>query len=266
MINVNEVFQYIDFLAAKNQSGGTFTPDQFNLAMKMEIRNFVRKYLGVPEQYQPGNPQPQTPYEITTLLRNYLNNLKPVVKRDVDANGFITLPDDYIYNSSLRWVRPVVKKINPYLQAASAPETCDCDDDGPTIQSGTIKKQETVFERIPIEVLGDAQFDWCAGASDLACPTLDNPKARLEDQNRMFILPLGIPQVELSYVRYPKTPFWAYTTAGGFNTYNPLLSQNIELPEICATEFVLVLLEKLGIKIREGVLVNYADRTRQRGT
>ena len=78
--------------------------------------------------------------------------------------------------------------------------------------------------------------------------------------------PIDLGKIGLTYLRYPKKPFWNYTTAGGFSTYNPVGSQDIEMPEICAEEVVYMCLNRLGISIREPMLIQWAERNRQMGS
>lgn len=268
MINVNEVKQYAEFLARKNQSGGAFTPVQFNLALPFVVRDIVRKYYGVPEQYSPQMPQGQIGYEVTQLVKDYLSNLRPTTTLTVDNVGYATLPEDYLHKTSCRYRISTTTKVDKLL-LPTGDDDCACDDDSdnPTIQLGkdAVTNLKTTDRWVPVQILTDTQFDWAA-ASSMREPTKEFPIARMESSLRMRFLPTDLGQVELSYIRYPARPVWGYTTAGGFDTYDANTSTNIELPEICATEIVLMLLNKIGISIREPQLINYADRQRQAGS
>jgi len=260
MININEVKEYVEFLARKYQSGGSFTPKQFNLVVPNVVRDIVRKYYGVPEEYQVGNPQPHIAYEITSLVKDYLSAIKPVVTLNV-VNGFADKPDDYIHISAARVTSYVNQKVDKY--ATMVDDTC-CGEDG-TVQAPKQPKIISVAKKYPIVFLTDTQFD-AALNSVSRKPTIEHPIARLE-AGKIEIAPTSINQFELSYIRYPKAPFWNGTNNGnGTTTYNPTGSQDIELPNICATEVVLACLQKLGIAIRETQLINWADKTRQMGS
>lgn len=264
MINVNEVKQYAEFLAKKWQSGGSFSPAEYNQAIAFVTRDIVRKYIGLPEQYQPGNPQPQISYELTQFVREYISELKPTKKLPV-TNGIFTRPDDYLYFSALRYRYTTTSKNDRVQAIADAAADCDCEDDSPTVNGDMPPENVTINVTTPITLLPDAQFDWAA-QSEIRKPTAQHPIARMEDQKRFQVLPTSITEVELSYVRYPEKPVWAYTTSGGFNVYDAANSVQIELPEICATEFVVSLLNYLGISIREPILINWAERKKQTGS
>lgn len=264
MINVNEVKQYAEFLARKNQSGGAFTPVQFNLALPFVVRDLVRKYYGVPEQYAPAMPQPAVSYDITQLVKDYMSSLKKTVTLTISTTGYATTPQDYLHKTSCRYRVSTTKKVSK-LFLPTGEEDCECEDE-PTIQMGkdSIRSYETSDRWCPVQFLTDTQFDWFA-ASVTRQPTKNYPIARMEKGEIRF-LPTDLKSVEFTYIRYPVRPVWGYTTSGGFDTYDSATSVNIELPEMCGTEIVLMLLNKIGISIREPNLINYADRQRQAGS
>jgi len=272
MINVNTVKEQAELLAKKNQSGGYFTPADFNRVVPMVVRDIVRKYYGIPEQYQPGMPMPAITYEETQLVKDYLSALKPR-KPIVKADGYFPLPPDYLHKSSLRHKHSTIvptDKDQLYAEAdeCSCGETdCSCKIDSaagkPTLQTAPPPKAVTVDKWFPIKVLTDEDFDWEA-SSITRKPTFEYPIARFEAA-KIEVLPVEITTIELSYLRYPATPVWGYTTAGGFNVYNPLTSTNIELPEICSTEVVMRLLSYMGISIREAAITQWAENKKNTG-
>lgn len=264
MININEVKQYAEFLAKKWQSGAILAPDQFNLVIPSVVNNIVKRYYGLPEQYAPGMPMPSISADETQLVRDYLSALKPTVVLPVDNQGIGTLPSDYIHKSVATYIYSVTQKVNKVLVNSQAPDCDNCDDDGenPTIQ-GDIVNNETIDTPRPVVFLSDEQFDWQV-ASMIRKPTKEYPIARMVAGGIQFA-PSNLSSVNLTYYRYPKTPVWGYTTAGGFNTYDASTSQDIELPKICTEEVVMTTLQRLGISIREPMLINWADKQRQQG-
>jgi hypothetical protein len=266
MINVNEVKQYIEFLSRKSQSGGVFTPNEFNLVLPKVVFDIVRKYYGVPEEYQFGNPEPRIAADNTQLVRDYLSQLKPVVMLPVN-NGFVNLPSDYIHKSSAR-VRDLFNHGTDEEQLLK--EECDCTGDCSCrndVGTPTLPKKPTpiVVERYyPIAFMSDEQFNWAMN-SIKRYPTKEYPIARMQP-NQIEIAPRSISSIELSYYRYPVKPVWGYTLQFATATYDPATSTNIELPDICGTEVVLAMLNKLGISIREQQVINWSERTRQQGS
>jgi len=265
MINVNTVKEQAELLAKKNQSGGYFTPADFNRTIPMVVRDIVRKYYGIPEQYQPGMPMPQIAFEETQLVMDYLSGLKetvPITK----TLGFFPIPPNYLHKSSLRYKLQVITPTDKDALYAQGEEDCGCDDDAqgsPTLQVASVPKATTVETWHPIKVLADEDFDWEA-ASITRKPTVRYPISRFQAA-KIEVLPTEISAIELTYLRYPLTPVWGYTAAGGFNVYNPVTSTNIELPEICSTEVVMRLLIYMGISIREGAITQWAENKKNTG-
>lgn len=262
MINVNEVKQYAEFLARKNQSGGAFTPVQYNLALPFVVRDLARKYYGVPEQYAPGMPQPAISYDNTQLVKDYLSSLKETVTLTINDTGYATTPTNYLHKTSCRYRVSTTKKVNKLLLPMGEDDCCD--DDTVQMSKDSIRNYESIDRWCPVQFLPDTQFDWFA-SSVTRQPTKNYPIARME-KGMIRFLPTDLKSVEFTYIRYPVRPVWGYTTSGGFDTYDPSTSTNIELPEMCGTEIVLMLLNKIGISIREPGLINYADRQRQAGS
>lgn len=262
MININEVKQYAEFLAKKWQSGAILSPDQFNLVIPNVVRNIVRRYYGLPEQYAPGMPMPAISADETQLVRDYLSALKPTVTLTVNSNGIATLPPDYIHKSTARYLYSAMSKVSQPVSDSDC-DNCDDDSDNATIQGPILPKNETITSPKPIVFLSDEQFDWSVNSYQ-RLPTKEYPIAKMVAGGIQFA-PSNLGSVEFTYFRYPIKPVWGYTTANGFNTYNPTTSTNIELPEICAEEVVFATLQRLGISIREPMLINWADKQRQTG-
>ncbi len=271
MINVNEIKQYAEFLAKKWQSGAILAPDQFNLVLPNVVRSIVRKYYGIPEQYMAGMPMPPISADETQLVRDYLATLKETTELIVPNTGIAKLPANYIHKSRAVYLKQTTTPVNMVELKASQPDDdCDCDDDNPTIQGAPPRKNITTTTTHPVRFRSDEQFDWDCNSS-LHQPSLEYPIAKMVasgDSNQPIAIefaPRDIGKVEFTYYRYPLTPVWGYTTAGGFATYNPATSTNVELPLICAEEVVFSCLQRLGISIREPMLINWADKQRQMG-
>jgi len=266
MINVNEVKEYAEFLAKKWQSGGSLAPNEFNLLLPNIQRDIIRKYYGVPEEYHVGRPQAHISYEVTQLVSDYLDPFKKVVDLTIDDNGIATIPDDYLHKSSLRYRYAVQRKVNKWKRRQDyATPNNDCSG-GDTLQLGAseLTSNETIWNMVPVRIVNDMQFDWETGSA-VRQPSKEYPIARLFAGKIQFA-PQDLKVVQFGYIRKPKDPVWGYTTNNGVTTYNPATSINIELPEICASEFVMAILQKLGISIRENNLINWADKTRQMGS
>lgn len=269
MISTNEVYQYIEFLSRKAQSGGTFTPNEFNLVLPRVVNDIFRKYYGVPEEYQVGHPEPHIGADNTQLVRDYLSTFKALKTHNV-TDGKFPNPADYVHKSSARVVaftNETISEEKLLQQACNCDHDCDCknDVDTPTIQQSKSKPTKVARQQYyPVTFMSDEQFNWCMN-SIKRFPSLQFPIARMQS-GYIEIAPSAVGTVELSYYRTPIKPFWNSISVNGQTVYTPNGSTNIELPDVCGTEVVLAMLSKLGISIREEQLINWADRTRQKGS
>jgi hypothetical protein len=269
MINVNEVYQYIEFLSRKAQSGGTFTPNEFNLVLPRVVKDLFRKYYGVPEEYQVGHPEPHIGADNTQLVRDYLSVFLTTKTHNV-TDGTFPNPADYAHKSSARVVaftNETVSEEKLLQEACTCDGGCDCknDVDTPTLQQSKATPKKVARERFyPITFVTDEQFNWCMNSTK-RFPSIEFPIARMKS-GYIEIAPTKVGTVELTYYRNPKNPFWNSHSVNGQTVYSPAGTIDIELPEVCGTEVVLAMLGKLGISIREEQLINWADRTRQKGS
>lgn len=274
-ININTFYEYTNWLAAKHISGGNITPADFNLFVPISVNQIVRKYYGIPEQYQPGMPLPSVAYEITQLVTDYLSQLKTEVILPVDAAGRATKPSDYLHKSSVSasWV-----EVLPATGADDAVEgiccscrnSCDCCScsGGPTLQTTVKKKNANVLDIqwVPVTVVSDNER-WAYLQSSLRKPTKEYPICTFIGNDQIQFYPQNIASAYLVYLRYPIKPVWGFTLdpIDAFPVYDPLTSVNIELPEICADELAVTLLNRVGISIREGGLTQWANYVKTSG-
>lgn len=273
-INIDTFYQYVNWLAAKNISGGNIPPDIFNIAVPVCVNQMVRKYYGVPEQYQPGMPMPKVSYEITQLVTDYISQLKKEKILTVSNTGQATRPSDYLHKSSLSvsWVEVI-----PFTGEDDAVEgecckchkshdCCSCDDT-PTLQTTKKKKAKSMLDVqwVPVTVVSDNER-WAYLQSSLRRPTKEYPICTFLGADIIQFYPQNIKSAHLTYIRYPETPIWGNNLdPDGFPVYDPATSVDIEFPEICADEMAVTLLNRVGISIREPGLTDWANFNKQTG-
>ncbi len=262
MINVDTLYQYIDFLAAKDVMGGYLPPDKYNLVLPICVNQIARKYYGPPEQYQAGMPMPQISYEITQLVTDYMSQLKVPLTLAVDNSGFVVKPANYLHKSSVAasWI-----EVLPNQQLESPDSECECGGGGtvPTAKAELAKKKVRV-KWTPVSVVSD-QERWAYLQSSLRKPTKAYPICTFIGAGIQFY-PEDIKSALLTYIRYPLKAVWAYTLQpDGFPLYNPSGSQDIELPEIVTDELAVTVLNRMGISIREPGLIDWANYVKKTG-
>ena len=260
-INIDAFYKYVNWLAAKNVSGGNIPPDMFNIAVPICVNKVVRKYYGVPEQYQPQMPSPSISYEITQLVTDYISQLKKSVVLSVDDSGQASKPEDYLHKSSIgvSWTE--------VMPATDNPADGDCCNDIPTVQQTKkqASKKSIIISWIPVTVVTDAE-QWGWRQSSLREPTKEYPICSFVGNDKIQFYPQDIKSAYFTYLRYPNTCKWGYTIdLDGFPVYDSATSVDIELPEICADEMAVTVLDRVGISIREAGLSQWAKFTKQSG-
>lgn len=97
-------------------------------------------------------------------------------------------------------------------------------------------------------------------ASHLTSPTLDFPAYTLVGRD-VLIYPATVNDVDLTYVRYPATPKWTYTSlAGGEALFDEssVDYQDFELPLDFEPHLVRKICQYAGLEIREDMVIAYA--------
>lgn len=247
-MNLGQIFKLVDYLANKDQTGDTITPDQFSdvILPAINIMFFKKKY-GLPEDYQPGQPLPRQAWQITKKISDDLRNFKvPQPAWLVDSNGRANIPSDYVHSS-------VISKTYIPYQGAN-PQTTE------------------------VEELTDSQAA-ARLSNSIVGPSIKNPFCVFFKTYIQFY-PTNLQSVNFVYLRLPKTPFFDYIIvndeyvflpAGRFHNGSvlppgtPSRTVELEWPEETHIDFTNRILEYVGINLREGDLLNYANNAKITG-
>lgn len=257
VININILKNYIEFLSAKDESGGYLPPDRFNEAAAILTNKVAKKYYGLPEEYRPGAPQPGIALDVTQAVIDYMANLRVQQAFNVPSTGRITRPADYLHKSS--GVATSFQEIKDGDDPTKY-ECCHGDMVTTKVNGQTVYKNKWK----PVTFITD-QEQWIWLDSPLRAPTKELPVAIILGNDEIQIYPQDIKTFLLVYIRYPKTPKWNYTIQGGLPVYQAAGSEDIELPEVLADEMAVTIMERLGIAIREPELVNFSRYVKNTG-
>jgi hypothetical protein len=247
-MNLGQIFKLVDFIANKDQTGDTITPDQFSDAILPAVNiMFFKKKYGLPEDYQPGQPIPRQAWELTQKMSDDLRKFKEVNPAlIINSNGVASIPADYVHRSL------ITKTYIPY--------------------TGANPKTTTV------EVLTDSEAGERRGNS-ITGPTIKNPFCVFQ-KNYIQFYPSNLQSVEFTYLRLPKTPFFDYTIAndqyiflpaGQFHNGTvlpagtPSRTVELEWPEETHIDFVMRIMSFVGINLREDQLINFAEQAKTSG-
>jgi hypothetical protein len=81
-----------------------------------------------------------------------------------------------------------------------------------------------------------------------------------------FVDPYSINEFQLSYVKTPSRPVWAYDIVNSEPVWNEANSTDFTLTEISFFEICMMILEKVGINLDKGQLVQYSQVKQQQGS
>lgn len=264
MFSVDTLHTYTYTLVNKDQTGADFTDEQFNAVLPDSVIALIEQYFGRPKW---KNVQPYLTNERDQAIKDYIANSEIRISKNLTpVAGVITLPADYFHLTGLAYQYITVQEfVCPHCGCVK----CSCVRLPKGFKKGLPKdcrvKKRNVKRVVDVVVVGDGQWSQLF-QSNLVYPTKEYPFARYIGTNQLEIAPQDIPMVRLDYLRYPAEAHWGYTTAGGFNTYDPNTSVNVELPRVLLKELAAILLAAMGFHTREYWLQQVANQENISGT
>lgn len=242
-MNIWDIYNFINFRANKEQTGKSYTVDQFNLGLQAIDIEFLKLKYGLPEDYKPGAPLPRQAWEITQKITDDLRHLKVIMGGRnnplllVDKFGYADVPSDYIHQSSLRWDQTV--------------NSADCD----------LANEET---HIPIDVLFDQDFD-SRLYDAIRVPWTKYPFCRFNN-NHIEFRPKNIQFVVFSYIRMPRAAFLVVTLDSNQDyVYDATNSLQLEWPRDMHTDVANKLYEWLSENLSNQMMLSEAYKRKAEG-
>ncbi len=231
-MDINKVYNFLKYLADKDQSGN-ITPKEFNLSLPRALNEWVMKRYNNVKSVQPNKQGWQKNQKITDdlrflLVRNEVSNVTP--------DGKLSLPDDYLHLSSLVYNY----KYSEDGDTVSIPKDVDVVNDN--------EIAEFLSSHIYRKNIKAKKYVICAFYNDY-----------------LQIYPKDIGTVDLTYLRKPIEPFWAFTLERGRPVYDPINSIDLEVPDETANEIIVMCASYLGMNLREPELVNYSEMLKNQG-
>jgi hypothetical protein len=228
-----EMYELIELILNKDYSGNVVTPARFKQLIKVVNIDKFKKKSGLPEEYQPGRPIPREYTEITLKNADDLKNFKVFVPATVCPGGLLPYPSNYAHRDQITY---------------NHTETID----------GTA----TVMPK-PVEILRESEAT-ARRSNYTKQPTTSHPIAVLRNTG-IQIYPITIAVVDFAYWRWPNDPVFEYTQHAGYITYNAASSTEFEWPKDEHTSLIRMILEYMGINLREADIVQYANTKIQQG-
>ena len=79
------------------------------------------------------------------------------------------------------------------------------------------------------------------------------------------VYPKDVQRVNLTYLRKPIAPYWAFTVQNNRPVYDPINSVDTEAPDDVMNEIMMMALSYLGINLREPELIQYSEMAKAQG-
>jgi hypothetical protein len=228
-----EQFNLIKFIVNKDFSGNIITPERFRDLIKVVNIDLFRNKYGLPEEYQPGRPVPNEYADVTLKNTDDLKVFKvPLVNTPV-VNGILPYPANYAHRDTVSY--NFTKTINGVA---------------------------TVLPR-PVDILKEAEFSAREG-NYTKRSTTSNPIGVVR-YNGIHIRPITITAVDFNYYRWPVDPVFNYTLGDGYITYNASTSTEFEWPVDEHLTLVSMMLQLIGVNLRESDIVQYSELKKKEG-
>jgi hypothetical protein len=122
------------------------------------------------------------------------------------------------------------------------------------------KVKRKIVELIPVD---DNEIGYRLN-SRIVPPTRDFPIMAYYD-GYMQVHPIDLQRVTMTYLREPLRPVWAFTLVNGRPVYDAANSVDVEFPFEVYNEIMVKILSYVGINLREGALMQYAEMKDQKG-
>lgn len=229
-MNINKVYIFVNELANKDQRG--FLPSAtFNIyAERAQMEIFMKRY-GNPQEYQPGRPVPRIGFEMTQKV---IDDLKVFLKTKVlnlNKKGVVDAPSDLVH--------PAAMSYKLHLAGMDSPMVVP-------------------VKRIPVGKLANKL------SSRITGPTKEFPICN-EIGSTFTFYPSNLAVVNLTYLKQPTVPKWAFTFLNGREVYDAGNSVDFEFPDEVHNEICIKILGYLGIKLRDQDLVAIAETKSAQG-
>jgi hypothetical protein len=228
-----DMFSLVRFICNKDFDGNIVTPERFAELIKVVNIDHFRDKYGIPEEYRPGRPIATEFADISLKNIDDLKAFKKLLVNTTVTNGILPFPIDYGHRQSISY--NYTKTINNIV---------------------------TILPRI-VEILREEEFTSREG-NYTKRPTLQNPIAVIRNDG-VHIRPITITSVTFSYYRFPVSPIFSYTIGDGFITYNAATSTELEWPEDEKVVIMRRCLEYIGINLKDGDIVTYANTKLKEG-
>jgi hypothetical protein len=240
-MTLGAIYDLINFIGNKDFSGNIITPQRFQQLLPVVQLDWFRNKYGLPEEYQPGRPIPKEYAEITLKNMDDLKVFKVFLPNVPVVNGKIPYPANYCHRGEITNNFTIkINKIDTVLPKGVEILT----ESQLSSRLGNYTKRPV--SRMPVGVLrSDGIYIWPFQVADN--------------------VPDPITKVDFAYYRWPIDPVFTYIQGDGFITYDAVNSIELECPKDEHIVVIRMILEYIGVNLRESDLVQYVNTKLKEG-
>ena len=202
---------------------------RFEMLLHLAQLKHLKKKIGLPEEYQPGQPIPREQLENSIRNTMDLQQLKKEVDLTIDDDGYASLPADFYFPSLI-----TIKNIK----------------DG-------VKK----FRKV--SMVSDSVFGEKKG-SFIMNPNRYFPIVRFIGGKAEY-LPLNLKYSHMTYISIPVKPVYATTYTHGFTEYVQGSSTEMNWDDTNLIDIMVIALGEIGVGVTSGELIQITDKSKQTG-
>lgn len=231
--NINDIKQIVQTIANK-QERGRIRPDDFNAACQFVNAQLVTEYLGLTEDYRPGQPVSAMGPDLNRRAKMLNYPIRGEQDIFFDTNGRAGFPEGCIY---------------PLTATATL-----------VLSSSPLRTRV-----INYDILEDGHAA-SRLSSSISGPTADHPILQITSTGlQRHPKSFGSNRARLIYNRYPRKPVWGFTVSSGRDVYSAEASTQFEWPDLSLPAIVGKVLKVMGINFRDADIVGVANQQIQTG-
>jgi len=233
---IDDVKRFVEYVSNKDQSGNTTSPEEFNVLARRASLDLFKKRAGLPEDYQVGAPLSKQAWQLTQTITDDLRFLIEEKVIEVDSDGYMIVPDDYVRYSSIDF---------NYI-----------------LNPKTREEGQTSFP-VPVEVIDDNK--WSRRISSSLKPTSKRyPVCRYRNVNIEFS-PKNLERVIFTYLRVPADPVWGFDVVNDAEVYNESKSTQFDWPVETEIDLASYILSYVGVNLDDDHITKYAEIIKSKG-
>lgn len=233
-MNIGEIISILSFWIGDKKPGLVVTKEDYERLLHLCQLRHLKKKIGLPEEYQPGQPIPRQVIEISKMntvdiapFKRYMGGQNASLS--VNKYGIANLPSDYYYPSALQ-----IK----------------------LVRGAEVKMRD-------VKILSDKEYSERTG-SFIRLPNLYFPIANFQNGFIMFS-PKNVKYADFWYIAIPEKPVYAVTYTHGYPQYNSSASTELAWNETNTIDIMVMVLGELGINMTSSDIIQIAEKSKITG-